>query len=382
VKQPSLLVISALLLFILLGASVLGVAAQDTQPIVHAVLFYSPSCPHCQYVINEVLPPLTHKYGGQLQIIGFDVTQPQGAAMFYAALDRFGIQQESVPLLVIDNITLAGSDEIPDKFPALIESYLKLGGVAWPDIPGMREMLVAAAQTATAEAAGASPARPVGATPAPGAGSAQSQRPGWQQRLGADVTANSIAVALLIVMLGAVVWALMRMRRASGPWINDKSLTWLIPALCLLGLMVAGYLAYIEATDTRAVCGPIGDCNTVQQSPYSHLFGVISIGAFGLIGYSVIIIAWAWARLGTSRAAAWAAIALFVLALLGTLFSIYFTFLEQFVIGATCAWCITSAALMTALMLLTAGPAGKALVPALSAAARVARKPRTSPRGR
>ncbi|MCB0120146.1 MAG: hypothetical protein KDD72_14030, partial [Anaerolineales bacterium] len=47
----------------------------------------------------------------------------------------------------------------------------------------------------------------------------------------------------------------------------------------------------------------------------------------------------------------------FVLALLGTFFSIYLTFLEPFVIGATCAWCLTSAILMTALMLFTVRPA-------------------------
>ena len=37
----------------------------------------------------------------------------------------------------------------------------------------------------------------------------------------------------------------------------------------------------------------------------------------------------------------------------GILFSIYLTFLEPFVIGATCAWCVTSAILMTVLFVLT-----------------------------
>ena len=34
----------------------------------------------------------------------------------------------------------------------------------------------------------------------------------------------------------------------------------------------------------------------------------------------------------------------------GTLFSIYLTFLEPFVIGAVCAWCLTSAVVMTLLL--------------------------------
>jgi uncharacterized membrane protein len=39
------------------------------------------------------------------------------------------------------------------------------------------------------------------------------------------------------------------------------------------------------------------------------------------------------------------------------LFSLYLTYLEPFVIKAVCAWCLTSAVIMTLLMLLSIGPA-------------------------
>ena len=42
---------------------------------------------------------------------------------------------------------------------------------------------------------------------------------------------------------------------------------------------------------------------------------------------------------------------------LGTLFSIYLTVLEPFVIGATCLWCLSSAVIMTVIMWLAAKPA-------------------------
>jgi len=45
----------------------------------------------------------------------------------------------------------------------------------------------------------------------------------------------------------------------------------------------------------------------------------------------------------------------------GTLFSIYLTFLEPFVIGATCAWCLTSAIIMNVLLWLSLMPAKLAL---------------------
>jgi uncharacterized membrane protein len=47
--------------------------------------------------------------------------------------------------------------------------------------------------------------------------------------------------------------------------------------------------------------------------------------------------------------------------LFGVLFSIYLTFLEPFVIGATCAWCLASAVTMTALMRFSLAPGKAAL---------------------
>jgi uncharacterized membrane protein len=53
-----------------------------------------------------------------------------------------------------------------------------------------------------------------------------------------------------------------------------------------------------------------------------------------------------------------AGIALFAMTGLGTLFSIYLTFLEPFVIGATCMWCLSSATIMTLLHSLSQRQAG------------------------
>ena len=47
--------------------------------------------------------------------------------------------------------------------------------------------------------------------------------------------------------------------------------------------------------------------------------------------------------------------------LFGVLFSLYLTILEPFVIRAACAWCLTSAVLVTLLMLLSLRPALQAI---------------------
>ena len=116
---------------------------------------------------------------------------------------------------------------------------------------------------------------------------------------------------------------------------------------------MAAYLAYVETAAVDAVCGPVGDCNTVQQSEFARLFGVLPIGALGLAGYAAILVAWVVGTRAEPGVARPARLALLAMAFGGTAFSVYLTFLEPFVIGATCAWCVTSAILM-ALVLVVA----------------------------
>ena len=352
-------------------------AQAQTVPVVHAVLFYSPSCGHCHLVITETLPPLFEKHGEQLQIIGVDVTQPQGQELFLAALQKFGQESGGVPFLVIGNTYLVGSLDIPEKLPSLIEQYLSSGGVDWPDLPGLQETLsqVAGASVSTETPAGEqSQASVQPATPEPAPTSlaltvptetpdqlmAGSQNSNWRTKFFRDPTGNMLSVIVLFGMLGSLFWTGRLFRNRTRTLLRDY---WAfgIPILCLIGFFVSGYLAYVETNQVTAVCGPVGDCNTVQQSEYARLFGILPIGVLGLFGYTVIAVAWLVARYADYRLADLAAISVFILTCAGTLFSTYLTFLEPFVIGATCAWCLTSAVLMTALMLLSVEPAKLAL---------------------
>ena len=342
--------------------------------MVRAVLFYSPSCGHCHQVINEDLPPLLEKYGEQLHIIGIDITQPEGQVLFQAVIERFKLAQAGVPTLVVADVVLMGSLEIPERFPSLIEKYLAQGGTDWPAIPGLAEMISAQATPEPNEVAAA----PVAATPEPQPATALTENlPLAAQPTAVDAWANvmrdpignGLALVVLFGMIVSLVAVLVPRRtpidRAQPAWrsrLRGRPREWAIPALCLVGLVVAGYLAYVETAQVEAVCGPVGDCNTVQQSEYARLFGVLPIGVLGLIGYAAIIIAWGIERRGRAPLNRLAALALVIMTLGGMLFSIYLTFLEPFVIGATCAWCLTSAILMTALLLLTVTPRRLALI--------------------
>jgi uncharacterized membrane protein len=378
---------------------VLGAVAADQpadQPVVHAVLFYSPTCPHCHKVITETVIPLTDQYGDQLQVMGIDISQSGGNEMYMAAIEAFDIPQDrrGVPTLIVGEKVLVGDIEIPAEFPGIIEQGLAEGGIGWPAIPGLEAAIAQVeaeeepVETAPEEAAGnpeapgTAPNPPDSPTPVAETGDG-SQLPDLAgarpetlaARLGRDPVGNGLSIGVLIGMLGSVgmvvfdgVRRLNRVppedthpaserqarRMAVGP-------EWLFLMLCLAGIFVAGYLSYVEISSNEALCGPVGDCNAVQQSRYARLFGVLPVGVIGLAGYAAMLAAWAFGRWGSGRLADAAPIILLEMALVGTLFSIYLTFLEPFVIGATCIWCLTSAVLMTVVLWLVAEPGWNAL---------------------
>jgi uncharacterized membrane protein len=350
-----------------------NVSAPTPQPqaVVHAVLFYSPNCGHCQLVINNTLIPLLEQYGNQLSIVGIDVTQPSGGVLFSAALQQFNLETSGVPFLVIADTYLVGSIDIPESFPRLIEKYLAQGGLDWPAIPGLAETLAAAQSTqadssppATATASPQNTPAAVSSpqpTATPGIQLTSQGHDGQGSKFANDPLGNSLAVIVLTGMIVSVAGAALAWRSKpaaqKGNPAPANTWRWLIPLLCLVGIGVAGYLSYVETAQVEAVCGPVGDCNTVQQSEYARLFGILPIGILGIIGYILILLAWAGAHFGQGKLVAYTQMALLGLAAFGVLFSIYLTFLEPFVIGATCAWCLTSAIIMTILLWVSLAPA-------------------------
>jgi uncharacterized membrane protein len=179
----------------------------------------------------------------------------------------------------------------------------------------------------------------------------------------ATITADPLGLSLAGLVLGGMLFALFyagrsismnsqqlfRLSRQAAPFVRG----WIIPLLSILGLIVAGYLAYVEITATEAVCGPVGDCNTVQTSPYAQIVGV-PVAVLGLLNYLAILGMWLFVRFSRGQAADLALFGILILTLVGTVFSIYLTMLEIFVIIAVCLWCLSSALITTAIMLLVA----------------------------
>jgi uncharacterized membrane protein len=340
---------------------------------VRAVLFFSPSCGHCEYVINDVLPGIFSENGGTatlywdpaipeasltfflasngtLEILLVDVTQERGAMLFQSATTAFDIDSNGVPRLVVGDRYLIGSADIPEVFPGIVDDALAAGtGIDWPAIPGLDDALAATGAeppTSTTTAAVTTTLGPdAPTTTAPGGVLPFGGDRGPWERFRRDPAGNTLAVIVLVLMVAAVFGTIHRLRRREGTAPVGPQ----VPVLALIGLGIAAYLTYVEVAGRTAVCGPVGDCNTVQQSEYAELFGLIPIGVIGIAGYLLILGLWVAARLAPRRTDL-LTVAGFAIVAGGVGFSLYLTLLEPFVIGASCAWCLGSALTITALL--------------------------------
>jgi len=125
-----------------------------------------------------------------------------------------------------------------------------------------------------------------------------------------------------------------------------------IALLSLAGLFVALYLwLYKIGMIGSLTCGT-GGCEVVQISRYAVFFG-LPVALHGVLGYGVL--------LGVSLAGLqprWLGrrgptLVLAALATLGMLFTAYLNYLAVFRIHAVCRWCVASAAIMTAIWVIS-----------------------------
>jgi uncharacterized membrane protein len=118
-----------------------------------------------------------------------------------------------------------------------------------------------------------------------------------------------------------------------------------IAVLALAGLGVATYLTVVRAQGHSPTCVIGGGCETVQKSEYSELAGV-PVAWLGIAAYLSLLLA---ALLPGQPGRA---LGLFT-GLVGVGFSAWLTYAELVIIDAVCAWCVTSAIIITLAFILT-----------------------------
>ena len=122
--------------------------------------------------------------------------------------------------------------------------------------------------------------------------------------------------------------------------------------LSVAGLIVAGYLTYLDLSgSTAALCSVGGGCDTVRESRYSQISG-IPVATVGVAGYLVILAILLFETISNPLADYGPAL-VFGSTLIGLLYSLYLTYLEIFVIVAICPYCMSSAVIMTFLFIVS-----------------------------
>lgn len=302
-----------------------------------AIIFSAPHCLPCTDFNQYLLPALIERYGKSLEFAQFDVTQPSGAQMYQTARDVFPLGEwNAEPTVIIGRRVVVGLDAIAvtlgDNFSILKED---LAAHNWPELTGLTNFLPTAIKDYQEKLVKVNNI---------------SSNDDWQTRFLHDPIANSLAITVILIMCGVLVHIVIRLRRRVR---NIRMVNLFLPIILSAGIGISAYTAYAAIEGLHPICGPIGDCVTVQSSVYSRFFG-IPLGIFGILAYSTLLISYPIAMRFSPKGGGWRWLP-WIIAFTGFIFSLRLTILEPFFIGATCLWCLGSALAMTAALWILTG---------------------------
>ena len=131
--------------------------------------------------------------------------------------------------------------------------------------------------------------------------------------------------------------------KGDAPWRRR-----ILVALAALGAALSGYLTWVHYAGGPVLCSGVGRCEQVQASRFASVAG-LPVALLGLVMYVVVLVLGTLGLLAGGSVRAWAGLGVFGLALAGVLYSAYLTYVELFVIGAICPWCVGPAVLIVAI---------------------------------
>ncbi|MBU2515465.1 vitamin K epoxide reductase family protein [bacterium] len=321
-----------------------GVAASKTT--LKAVLFYKTDCQECETAIQNILPKYVKKLDSKLKILAINNSISEGASVFLDTLLTLNIPAYSqLPILIIGSHILTGLDDINQNLPGVLSAPSDATVYDWPQVSSINSLVKKIQQMESVPSA-----KWIDGNTEQGFSETVNT---FKYNFKKDIVGNSIALIVLIGMLMAVVFGIILF--VKRPMTESCSISVAYPILGITALSIAGYLFYSGVVESELMCGPVGECNTVQQSKYAMLFNVIPVSLLGIVNYCVGLICWIQSKLANKTLNAYFVILGWGTSVCGVGFFIYLTFLEPFIIGASCAWCLTAATLTT-LQTLTATP--------------------------
>jgi len=293
---------------------------------VHVVLFWSPTCPHCHDVIENILPPIEEKFKDKLSITYIMLYKESQAAPFYKLASEYGIERNDagVPFMIIGDKVLIGTDQIEKEMPRLIQDGIKQGGIPFPEKVLHSEFAKYVDIKST-------------------------ENGSFEGRPYTIFTALFLSIIALYSILSFKFKALIKFIT-----FFETIRNYLIPIFIFIGFLISVYLFHLEITDSSGVCILFSGCNEVQRSSFSHLFGIIPLALLEMLLFVGLFVLWLYSyrfrntmifQISSKKILFWINFSAVVVA-------IYLTILEIFVIKAACVYCLISSIILSLLLIL------------------------------
>ena len=126
----------------------------------------------------------------------------------------------------------------------------------------------------------------------------------------------------------------------------------IVAALALAGIFVALYLLLYKIGKIGNLSCSIGSCETVNTSKWSRFLG-LPVAAWGVLFYLDVFAVALIGTLPRFENERVISVVLVAEAAVGVLFSAWLTYLELAVIHAICIWCVTSAVIVTLMLVVS-----------------------------
>jgi uncharacterized membrane protein len=124
----------------------------------------------------------------------------------------------------------------------------------------------------------------------------------------------------------------------------------IVAALALAGIFISLYLTLYKLGLIGELSCSIGSCETVNLSKWSRFLG-LPVAVWGLLFYIDVFVLSVLGTLRRFEDLPVISLVLVAQAAVGVLFSAWLTYLELGVIHAICIWCVTSAVIVTLILL-------------------------------
>ncbi len=89
-------------------------------------IFYSKYCEHCQYILNQFLPPILQKYGDRVKVHKYEIEDNiDNYELLLKREAKAGDTDNEIPVIFIGDHVLGGEDEIKKNFVKILEKELE-----------------------------------------------------------------------------------------------------------------------------------------------------------------------------------------------------------------------------------------------------------------